>query len=279
MSSACDEGQPQGAPPEGAPAARRHVHGHAHACIGLGTPACARARRTEAAPARGRRSVIADAQHAAASGMVFSRARAPTVVTGWENPHERRDETARAGDGRRARVDEKTREYAEDRRLARHPTEMAGTRNAVGVVRETVDYNAGYLSPNEVNADLDGPPSPVRGFAQRLMSLEASPTPRGAGPTPRRGRARTGPRRSRAAGACRRRRRRRAATARFAAGGTARARRRRTGTPPGRLRATASVTSLIGVSVWPSGRACLFIFMMSERRAQAGVLVTWRRAS
>lgn len=116
---------------------------------------------------------------AAASGMVFSRARAPTVVTGWENPHERRDETARAGDGRRARVDEKTREYAENRRLARHPTELAGTRNAVGVVRETVDYNAGYLSPNEVNADLDGPPSPVRGFAQRLMSLEASPTPRG----------------------------------------------------------------------------------------------------
>lgn len=121
----------------------------------------------------------AAASGAGASGMVFSRARAPTVVTGWQNPHERRDEAARAGDGRRARVGEKTREYAEDRRLARHPTQLAGTRNAIGVVRETVDYNAGYLSPNEVNADMDGPPSPVRGFAQRLMSLEASPTPRG----------------------------------------------------------------------------------------------------
>jgi|TARA_B110000003_G_scaffold177613_1_gene177021 hypothetical protein len=113
-----------------------------------------------------------------ASGTLFSRARAPVVVTGWANPHAGGDE---ARDGARGRdgVDRAFSDARDRRGAGRQPLELAGRRNAVGVVRDAVDYNAGYLSPDEVNADLDGPPSPVRGFAQRLMSLDASPTPRG----------------------------------------------------------------------------------------------------
>lgn len=135
------------------------------------------------------------------TGTLFSRA--PLVVTGWDNPHD-----SRRGDGRRGddRVVQRAlggdvghRRGAADMRGAGHPpkrethgrdkvgrvrqpTELAGQRNAVGVVRDYVDYNAGYLSPDEVNADMEGPPSPVRGFAQRLMSLDdgqQTPSPRG----------------------------------------------------------------------------------------------------
>ena len=120
----------------------------------------------------------AGARGTGASGALFSRARAPVVVTGWANGRERGDE-ARVGDRGRDAGD-RAFEGARDRRgEGRRPMELAGRRNAVGVVRDAVDYNAGYLSPDEVNADLDGPPSPVRGFAQRLMSLDTSPTPRG----------------------------------------------------------------------------------------------------
>lgn len=116
-------------------------------------------------------------------GRLFSKARAPVVVTGWQNPHAERGGGARGEGGGRngpaVRADARGASAVEERRTIRQPTDLAGARNAVGVVRDAVDYNAGYLSPDEVNADLDGPPSPVRGFAQRLMSLEASPTPRG----------------------------------------------------------------------------------------------------
>lgn len=138
------------------------------------------------------------------TGTLFSRA--PLVVTGWDNPH--RDDSRR-GDGRRGddRVVQRAlggdgghrrgegdmrgagrppkrdaRGRDEEFGRVRQPTELAGQRNAVGVVRDYVDYNAGYLSPDEVNADMEGPPSPVRGFAQRLMSLDdgqQTPSPRG----------------------------------------------------------------------------------------------------
>lgn len=114
---------------------------------------------------------------------LFSKARAPVVVTGWQNPHAERGDGAREGGAGRnkpaVRAGARGASAAEERRTIRQPTDLAGARNAVGVVRDAVDYNAGYLSPDEVNADLDGPPSPVRGFAQRLMSLAVSPTPRG----------------------------------------------------------------------------------------------------
>ena len=117
-------------------------------------------------------------------GALFSRARAPVVVTGWQNSHATRgrgndDEGKDRNDRSTAFGGDRGASNADERRAVRRPTDLADVRVAVGVVRDAVDYNAGYLSPNDVNADLDGPPSPVRGFTQRLMSLEASPTPRG----------------------------------------------------------------------------------------------------
>ena len=147
----------------------------------------AAARREEAKPAP--------------TGTLFSRA--PVVVTGWDNPHRRAEPRgrgaggangaarvgdgdgglgARRGPGRPPKADERRREALEPRR--RHParpTELAGARAAIGVVRDYVDYNAGYLSPDDVNADMDAPPSPIRGFAQRLMSMDDEDGARGGG--------------------------------------------------------------------------------------------------
>ena len=140
-----------------------------------------------AAPAAVRRE--GEVKAAAPSGTLFSRA--PVVVTGWDNPHRRAD--ARAGDanrggggfdrgaaaggarrgaGRPPQADSRRDREDERRRHPARPTELAGARAAIGVVRDYVDYNAGYLSPSDVNGDLDAPPSPIRGFEQRLMSLD-----------------------------------------------------------------------------------------------------------
>ena len=143
-----------------------------------------------------------------ARGTLFSRA--PVVVTGWDNPHSTRDavkeryersredgdigddgkgkmgdEIKRAG-GKRAGgrpAKDETKRRAPERRVVEKrapakPTELAGARAAIGVVRDYVDYNAGYLSPDEVNADMDAPPSPIRGFAQRLKSMDDDERPR-----------------------------------------------------------------------------------------------------